>query len=177
MTIVAQGRACLFGEVVENQMRLNEAGGMVQEVCWGLSQRFPGVEVGSFVVMPNHVHGIIVLQETVGASLVGAQCEAIGDIGDNRATGNDRATTRVAPTLGNVVGAFKSLTTAEYMRGVRARGWKPFRGRLWQRNYYEHIVRDDKSLGRIEQYILDNPVNWSLDPENPLNVPAALGPE
>ena len=100
MTIVAQGRACLFGEVVENQMRLDEAGGMVQEVCWGLSQRFPGVEVGSFVVMPNHVHGIIVLQETVGASLVGAQCEAIGDIGDNRATGNDRATTRVAPTLG-----------------------------------------------------------------------------
>ncbi len=92
MTIVAQGRACLFGEVVENQMRLNEAGGMVQEVCWGLSQRFPGVEVGSFVVMPNHVHGIIVLQETVGASLVGAQCEAIGAIGDNRATGNDRAT-------------------------------------------------------------------------------------
>ena len=79
--------------------------------------------------------------------------------------------------MGNVVGAFKSLTTAEYMRGVRARGWKPFRGRLWQRNYYEHIVRDDKSLGRIEQYILDNPVNWSLDPENPLNVPAALGPE
>ena len=78
MTIVAQGRACLFGEVVENQMRLNEAGGMVQEVCWGLSQRFPGVEVGSFVVMPNHVHGIIVLQETVGASLVGAQCEDNG---------------------------------------------------------------------------------------------------
>ena len=170
MTIVAQGRAYLFGEVAGEQMRLNEAGGMVQEVCWGLSQRFPGVEVGSFVVMPNHVHGIIALHETVGASLVGAQCEDNGDIANNRAT------TRVAPTLGNVVGAFKSLTTAEYMRGVRARGWPPFRDRLWQRNYYEHIVRDDKSLGRIEQYILDNPANWSLDPENPLNVPAALGP-
>ena len=66
---------------------------------------------------------------------------------------------------------FKSLTTVEYARGVRARGWTPFRGRLWQRNYYEHIVRDDKSLGRIEQYILDNPANWSLDQENPLYVP------
>ena len=81
MTIVAQGRACLFAEVAGEQMRLNEAGGMVQEVCWGLSQRFPGVEMGSFVVMPNHVHGIIVLHEPVGASLVGAQCE------DNGASG------------------------------------------------------------------------------------------
>ena len=177
MTIVAQGRACLFGEVAGEQMRLNEAGGMVQEVCWGLSQRFPGVEMGCFVVMPNHVHGIIVLHEPVGASLVGAQCEDNGDIGhdrairDNEPIGNNRATTRVAPTLGGVVGAFKSLTTVEYVRGVRARGRTPFLGRLWQRNYYEHIVRDDKSLGRIEQYILDNPANWSLDQENPLYVP------
>ena len=112
VTATAQGRACLFGEVVGEQMRLNEAGGMLQEVWWGLSQRFPGVEVGSFVVMPNHVHGIIVLQEPVGASLVGAQCEDNGDIGDdmairdnepigvNRATGKNRATTSVAPTLG-----------------------------------------------------------------------------
>ena len=56
MTIVAQGRACLFAEVAGEQMRLNKAGGMVQEVCWGLSQQFPGVEAGCFVVMPNHVH-------------------------------------------------------------------------------------------------------------------------
>ena len=165
VTITARGRACLFGEVAGEQMRLNEAGGMVQEVCWGLSQQFPRVEVGCFVVMPNHVRGIIVLYEPVGAALVVAQSE------DNRAAGNNRATTRVAPTLGGVVGAFKSLTTVEYVRGVRGQGWTPFRGRLWQRNYYEHIVRDDKSLGRIEQYILDNPANWSLDQENPLYVP------
>ena len=177
MTIVAQGRACLFAEVAEEQMRLNEAGGILQEVCWGLSQRFPGVEMGCFVVMPNHVHGIIVLHETVGASLVGAQCEDNGDIGhdrairDNEPIGNNRATTRVTPTLGGVVGAFKSLTTVEYVRSVRARGWTLFLGRLWQRNYYEHIVRDEKSLGRIERYILDNPANWSLDQENPLYVP------
>ena len=126
---------------------------MVQEVWWGLSQRFPGVDMGSFVVMPNHVHGIIVLQKTVGASLVDAQS------GDDGAIGDNGATTRVAPTtLGDVVGAFKSLTTVEYVRGVWARGWT-------------YIVRDDKSLGRIEQYILDNPANWSLDQENPLYVP------
>lgn len=171
MTIVAQGGACLFGEVVEAQMRLNEAGSMVQKIWWGLSQRFAGVEVGSMVVMPNHLHGVIALYEPVGAPLVGALAE------DNRAARNTRATTRattrVAPTLWGVVGAFKSLTTVEYVRGVRARGWTPFRGRLWQRNYYEHIVRGDKSLERIEQYIFDNPANWYLDKENPLNMPSA----
>ena len=167
VTIVTQGGACLFGEVLEAQMQMNEAGSMVQEVWWGLSQRFAGVEVGSMVVMPNHLHGVIALYEPVGAPLVGAQSRG------NRATVDNRATTRVAPTLGSVVGAFKSLTTVEYVRGVRARGWAPFRGRLWQRNYYEHIVRGDKSLERIEQYILDNPANWYLDKENPLNMPSA----
>ena len=94
MTIVAQGGACLFGEVVEALMRQNEAGSMVQEVWWGLSQRFAGVEVGSMVVMPNHLHGVIALYEPVGAPLVGAQC------GGNRGTVDNRATTRIAPTLG-----------------------------------------------------------------------------
>ena len=71
MAIVAQGGACLFGEVVDAQMRLNEAGRMVKEVWLGLSLRFAGVEVGSIVVMPNHVHGVIALYEPVGAPLVG----------------------------------------------------------------------------------------------------------
>ena len=72
MAIVAQGGACLFGEVVDAQMRLNEAGRMVREVWLGLSLRFAGVEVGSIVVMPNHLHGVIALYEPVGAPLVGA---------------------------------------------------------------------------------------------------------
>jgi REP element-mobilizing transposase RayT len=66
-----------------------------------------------------------------------------------------------------VIGAFKSLTTVDYIRGVETMDWRPFRGRLWQRNYYEHIVRDDGSLDRIRQYIRDNPVRWEIDRENP----------
>ena len=73
VTIVAQGGACLFGEVLDAQMRPNEAGRMVKEVWQGLSLRFAGVEVGSIVVMPNHMHGIIALYAPVGAPLVGAQ--------------------------------------------------------------------------------------------------------
>ena len=164
VTMVVQGRLCLFGDVIGAEMRLNEAGEMAHRVWEALPHRFPGVEMGPSVVMPNHIHTITVLHGTVGAPLVGAQSTP------------NRATTRVAPTLGDVIGAYKSLTTVEYVGGVQARGWTRFRDRLWQRNYYEHIVRDDESLGRIEGYILDNPANWSLDEENPLNVSTVSEP-
>ena len=70
--------------------------------------------------------------------------------------------------LGDVIGAYKSLTTVEYVRGVKMMKWAPFCGRLWQRNYYEHIVRHDESLRDLQQYILDNPAQWAFDKENPL---------
>jgi REP element-mobilizing transposase RayT len=66
-----------------------------------------------------------------------------------------------------VVSAFKSLTTVMYTRGVRQARWTPFQRRLWQRNYYEHIIRDDESLERIRRYIADNPVRWSVEREDP----------
>ena len=86
-----------------------------------------------------------------------------------------RATTRVAPTsdayvvstLGRVVGAFKSAATVAYIRGVKTVGWPKFRQRLWQRNYYEHVIRNEASLNRIRRYIDENPSRWALDDENP----------
>ena len=162
VTIVTQDRTCCFGDVTGEEMCLNDAGRMACRVWESLPLRFPGIEIDAFVVMPNHIHGIII----VGASLVGAQ-----DPGDVRPP-EAGATTRVAPTgghvtLGNVVGAYKSLTTMEYARGVKTHSWPPFNGRLWQRNYYEHVVRDDESLKRIRQYIVDNPAQWVFDRENP----------
>jgi putative transposase len=71
------------------------------------------------------------------------------------------------PTLGQIVGWFKTMTTNEYIRGVKQRGWPPFPGKLWQRNYYEHIVRSSESLERIRGYIHANPERWALDRENP----------
>jgi REP element-mobilizing transposase RayT len=62
---------------------------------------------------------------------------------------------------------FKTMTTNEYIRGVKQLGWPAFAGRLWQRNYYEHIIRNEESLNRIRQYILDNPTRWVFDRENP----------
>lgn len=161
VTICTQDRACLFGAVFDGSMRSNDAGRMVATMWSELPSRFAGAEIDTFVVMPNHLHGIVVLCDD-GATTRGATTRG--------------ATTRVAPTvgaplvgapLGAVVGAFKSITTVEYIRGVGARGWPEFRGRLWQRNYYEHVVRDEAELSRIRRYIDENPLRWDIDDENP----------
>ncbi|MYE88749.1 transposase [Candidatus Poribacteria bacterium] len=202
ITIVTHGRLCLFGEIVGKEMQLNGAGEMVCRFWEALSQRFPAIEMDMFVVMPNHLHGIVVIKQStdVGAGLVPARntnsiehrattrvapTNQNPDRGvENVPTVPNKATTRVAPTetmdgrantpvadrsvLGDVIGAYKSLTTVEYVRGVKAMGWIPFDTRLWQRNYYEHVVRHDESLRDLQQYILDNPAEWAFDKENPL---------
>ncbi len=70
-------------------------------------------------------------------------------------------------TLGDVVARFKTYTTRLYGAGVRAQGWPPFEGRLWQRNYYEHIIRNERELVAIRAYIQNNPMQWAVDRENP----------
>jgi REP element-mobilizing transposase RayT len=130
-----------------------------------LTQRFSQIELIEHIVMPNHIHGIIAF---AGVPLVGTR-KTIGD-SPNRAGTRPWAGTRPAPTaagLGDIVGAFKSITTHEYIRGVRQHGWEPFPGKLWQRNYYENIVRNDNELIRIREYIKNNPAKWVMDRENP----------
>lgn len=169
ITICTQDKACLFGEVVDGKMRLNDAGRMVGEAWDALRPRFPTVDFNTFVVMPNHVHGVIFITPApVGAGLVPAPNYGAATVGGTTVGAEPiGATTRVAPTIGDVVGAYKSWTTVLYARGVRQSGWPPFRRRVWQRNYYEHIVRSEESLNQIRQYILDNPMRWSFDRENP----------
>ena len=160
MTVVTKDRVCLFGGVVGDKMHLNDVGAMVQKVWRDLPSRFPTVEPDVFVAMPNHIHGILLIHEPVGA-LVGAL-----EDGNRR----DRAATRAVPpgvVLGDVVGAYKSVTTVEYSRGVKTDGWLRFSGRLWQRNYYEHIIRDESELAHAREYIANNPLQWALDEENP----------
>ena len=105
ISIAAQGRLCLFGSVVDGELRLNDAGKMVRRVWDGMPDRFPFIDLDEFVVMPNHVHGVIFIRQPAPTT---------------------RAPTRGAPTLGDVVGAFKSVTTVEYCRGVRGLGWQRF---------------------------------------------------
>ena len=190
VTIVTQGRSCLFGEIVGKEMQLNEAGEMACAIWKALPQRFPSIEIDLFVVMPNHLHGIIVINQpkrattrvaptkltNVGAGLVPAQ--NTNRCPDHRGITRDAPIetmdgemdrpTADRPALGDIIGAYKSLTTVEYVRGVKTMKWAPFHERLWQRNYYEHVVRHEESLRDLQQYILDNPAQWDFDKENPL---------
>ena len=181
ITIVTQDRSLLFGDIVDDDLHLNNAGEMVQR-CWEeMPNRFPAITMDCFVVMPNHIHGIVVIQQpapVVGASLVGAQGPLRQPVADAEAPAHPpavgaplvgaQATPRVAPApLGNVIGAFKSLTTLEYSRGVDSKAWPAFDRRLWQRNYYEHIIRNERELEDIREYIWNNPLAWDMDSENP----------
>ena len=171
VTLCTQDRACFFGEVVDTDMHLNDAGRLVSDAWRALPDRFPPIVLDAFVIMPNHIHGVVVItddaatvndKDVVGAGLVPAL-----DVVPARDGSIVGATTRVAPTLGDVIGAYKSLVTVQYTRAVHTRGWPPFRKRLWQRNYHEHVIRNAVSLNRIRHYILDNPRHWHEDRYNP----------
>lgn len=168
ITLCCQNRACILSKIkmVDNEKRLflNEAGEMMKREWLALKERFINIELHEYVIMPNHFHGIIEIKSDVGvgAGLVGA---SLVDAQENHESTALGATTRDAltPTIGAIIGAFKSITTVEYIRGVKENNWPPFEQRLWQRNYYEHIVRNERAFINISNYIINNPLNWDLN--------------
>ena len=152
ITICTQGRECLFGNIVDGQMRSNDSGQMAVTIWGGLPIRFNHIELDAFVMMPNHMHGIFVLHR-----------------GDDHKQGDhkDRPYGTLAGSVGRIVQAFKSITTHEYINGVKQNGWAPFPGKLWQRNYWEHIIRNEMEFNRIRKYVVTNPLKWELDSLNP----------
>ena len=181
VTVCAQDRQCLFGEIVDGEIRLNDAGRMIERWWFQLDHKFSTVETDEFVIMPNHFHGIVVIADVpVGADLCVGPVPHVGPDSEGAHAGAPlrapvfppQNASKPAP-LPTVVQWFKTMTTNEYIRGVKTLGWTLFRGQLWQRNYYEHIVRDEESLNRIRRYILDNPARWTFDRENP----AATAPD
>jgi putative transposase len=162
VTVCVQNRLCLLGDITENRMQLYEAGLMI-EVWWRkLGGKFPNVQTDEYVVMPNHFHGIV----SVGAAPCG---RPDADVPKNEGvvpqeSGQPHG---VAPTIGDIVSWFKTMTTNHYIRGVKQGGWEPFFKKLWQRNYYEHVIRNEKELNHFRQYIANNPANWQTDEENP----------
>ena len=160
VTLCTKDFECLFGVDMDGAMRSNPAGEMVWRWWNRLAERFPGIDTDAAVVMHNHFHGVIVIvgQPRGGAPTSGRPDGSHPDIGQPRV---------VAPTLGDVAGWFKSMTTNESIRGVKRSGWSAFPGSLWQHNAYEHIIRDVASLDRIRAYIAANPARWDHDRENP----------
>jgi len=141
-------------------MVLNDAGRMVEQAWEGIPRHYPGIGVDAARVMPNHIHGIVVIAP-VGAG----SCARPNDQSE---PGRPRG---AAPTqvlsLSDVMERFKSLTTTRDITGVRNAGWEPFRGRLWQRNYHDRIIRNEQELNRIREYIRDNPTDWESDENHP----------
>jgi putative transposase len=178
ITICAQDGLHFFGEVVDGAMQPNAAGRMICEMWNALPERFPAVELDAFEVMPNHVHAIVVILRRTGENSAKSQtmspatAAATPHQGETQESINRKESPAngikdSSPSLGDIVGAFKSLTTLEYGRGVRRYRWPPFKVRLWQRNYFERVVRNEDELERLRVYIAENPMRWDLDRENP----------
>lgn len=151
VTIYTHGRECLFGEIIDGGMQVNDAGRMAEKVWLELPGRFPDVVLDAFVVMPNHFHGILFI---VGAPLA-APCLELAHENKGTASGT--------PTLGKIMRAFKSISGIEVNR-ILDRQERP----LWQRNYYERIIRNGDELSSIREYIMFNPSKWAEDEENPV---------
>ena len=134
-------------------MRLNEFGKIVEWTWHDLPNHVVGIVLDAFVVMPNHVHGIVIIADDVGAGSVGAGSEPAP------------TTTPAPPKRHGLPEIVRQLKTFSARRINDHRGMRGVP--VWQRNYYEHIIRNDNELNRIREYIMNNPSNWEIDQENP----------
>ena len=169
LTVCSHKREQIFGLIENDEMKLNEIGKIVQSVWNELLKQFPNIRTDEFVVMPNHVHGIIWINPSdVGARFIAPnQTKATNQTNVPNSicskNGMDAffhlGAMNRAPTLGIVVRYFKGKTAFL----VRKMGYSYFR---WQRNYYERIIRSESELNRIREYIRKNPSNWENDAEN-----------
>ncbi|MCE5285513.1 MAG: transposase [Pelosinus sp.] len=142
ITICTNNRFHLFGEVCNKanaipRMVLNSAGEMIQDVLIGLPRYYNGINIDKFQIMPNHIHYIVWIRNYNMA---------------NKNTG-----------LSDIIHGFKTFTTKKYIDGVNQNKWRPFQKKLWQRNYYEHIIRDEEDYQNISEYILNNLIQWQKD--------------
>jgi REP element-mobilizing transposase RayT len=153
VTICAHSQECLFGEIIDGEMRLNAYGEVVEEEWLRSAEIRSEIELDAFVVMPNHLHGIVIIMDHIHLQsdpMVGA---------------HGRAPLRREPrSLGSFIAGFKSAVTKR-INSLRGTPGAP----VWQRNYYEHIIRDEHDLACIREYIATNPLRWDQDTENPIH--------
>lgn len=144
ITLCTHDRACMFGKIVNGEMQLNALGEIVRAE-WELTGRLrPEIELGPYVMMPNHFHAIVWLIDRTGTARRAPSVEQFGK--------------PVAGSIPTIVRAFKSAMTRQ-INAFRGTPGAP----VWQRNYYEHIIRDESSYQTIAAYILNNPARWEQD--------------
>ena len=143
VTICVQDQKCIFGKIIDGRMELNDVG-MTVEKCWNeISKHFHHVKSYEFIVMPNHVHGILFIIHAVGAK----------NLSPLRTVSNPCGTSK---TIGSIIRGFKIGVTKWMRCNNKIRD-------IWQRNYYEHIIRNENDLNSIREYIMNNPQQWEKD--------------
>jgi len=179
VTICVRGGECLLGEVVDGQMQLNDWGRVAGHYWQRIPLHFPSVTLDEWVLMPNHIHGLIVILDDPrgrGEASPASVCSENSTGTDRTLRQGESAVRDASPlqmpggtppgSLGAIVGNYKSVTTRRINRMRRMPG-APF----WQRNYWEHIVRNESSLNRIRVYIQGNPIRWREDQLHPRAAP------
>ena len=206
VTICTHQRNCLFGEIVDGEIKLNTNGEIARGSWLSIPRHFKNVELDEFVIMPNHLHGIIIIEssEVAGEALANQDLsqsfsEVAGEALANQdfsqlfsevageALANQDFSKQqnlsgqcFAPTvhtgetvkingtkpqsLAAITQNYKSVSTRQINRMNKAKG-----NVIWQRNYYEHIIRNEEALNNIREYIVNNSINWVKDQENPAN--------
>jgi REP element-mobilizing transposase RayT len=174
VTLCSDHRKCLFGEILGEEMRINHYGRIVQ-IAWDeLPDHYPGVALDAFVIMPNHVHGIIILTN--------------GNFTSSPGAGLKPAPTKNVPGLKPVGAGFKPAPTRLHGLPEIVRALKTFSAKninllrstpgvpVWQRNYYERGIRNEEELNAARQYITDNPARWAEDRNHPGNIDQPVSP-
>jgi putative transposase len=148
VTICTQGRRCMFGEVIQQEMHLNDFGQAAYQAWEALPERWKHIELAPFQIMPNHMHGILLFHQvdTTGADLT-----------------NPKVKWALQPTLGDVVGAYCSIVQNECLRLWKDLFPQEQMGKVFQRNFHEHIIRHVRAFDFISNYIITNPANWEKD--------------
>ena len=157
ITICCQDRACLFGDVVDGEMKLNDSG-KIANGCWmEIPDHFPNAVLHKHIVMPNHIHGIIELKsESVGTENFPPHKNVANDtVGTN----NHSSLRSPSKTIGSIIRGFKIGVTKWMRQNTDVYD-------VWQRNYYEHIIRNEQSYQTITKYIINNPLKWAEDKFN-----------
>lgn len=151
LTICTQNQMCLFGEIRNGEMQQNDAGEMVQKWWFKLDQKFPEVVLHEQTLMPNHIHGIIQIEHIDQRAATEQYTDA------------DHIAHENVSTIASMMQWFKTMSMNDYIRGVKRQGWRRFPQKMWQRSYYEHIIRDEEAHNEITEYIRTNPQHWGKD--------------
>jgi len=188
VTICTHERVCLFGQIRDGNMLVNDAGRMISRWWTELANKFPRVQPDIHIVMPNHFHGIIIIdgdpvpespvatthgRKPAGAALRGRPDDARLSDQCTLENGEMPEGAHAGTPLPDIIGWFKTMITNEYIRGVKERGWPRFDGRLWQRDYCERVIRSAQELLKVREYVVNNPAKWEDDPNHPSKLLAA----